>query len=71
MFDSDLLAMRDRLLDARFRGIRRVRDANGEEVEYRSDSEMAAALVALDQEIKRRSGNKPVTTIRFNCSKGL
>ena len=71
MFDSDLLAMRDRLLDARFRGIRRVRDANGEEVEYRSDSEMAAALVALDQEIKRRSGNQPVTTIRFSTSKGL
>ena len=71
MFDTDLLAMRDRLLDARFRGIRRVRDANGEEVEYKSDSEMAAAIVALDQEIKRRSGNKPVTTIRFNCTKGL
>jgi len=71
MFDSDLLAMRDRLLDARFRGIRRVRDVNSEEVEYKSDSEMAAALVALDQEIKRRSGNRPVTTIRFNCTKGL
>lgn len=71
MFDTDLLAMRDRLLDARFRGIRRVRDANGEEVEYKSDSEMAAAIVALDQEIKRRSGNRPVTTIRFNCTKGL
>lgn len=71
MFVTDLLAARDRLLDARFRGIRRVRDSNGEEVEYRSDSEMAAALVALDNEIKRRSGDKPVTTIRFSTSKGL
>lgn len=71
MFDSDLFAMRDRLLKARFAGLREVRDSNGETVVYKSDSEMAAALVALDQEIKRRSGNRPVTTIRFSTSKGL
>ena len=71
MFDSDLSGMRDRLLKARFAGLREVRDSNGETVVYKSDSEMAAALVALDQEIKRRSGNRPVTEIRFSTSKGL
>lgn len=67
---TDLLAARSRLLDARFRGIRRVRDANGEEVEYRSDSEMKTALAALDAEIAKLTA-RPVTTIKFSTSKGL
>jgi hypothetical protein len=45
-------------------------DQNGEEVEYRSDSEMARALAALDAEIAAKSA-RPANTIHFKISKGL
>lgn len=48
---AQLQEWRDRLQDARYSGVRRVRDSNGEEVEYRSDSELARALAAVDAEI--------------------
>ncbi len=66
---QELQAARDALLKARAGGIRRVRDHNGEEVEYRSDSEMARALAALDSELAALS-NKPPSTIHFRTSKG-
>ena len=68
---SDLLRARDRLVLARSNGFKMVRDANGEEITYKSDGEMKAALAALDVEIARWGGGKPVHTIKFNCSKGL
>jgi hypothetical protein len=67
---TDLQAARDALLRARGSGVRRVRDQSGEEVEYRSDSEMRAALAALDAEIAA-AGKRPSSTIIFNTSKGL
>ena len=48
---AQLIEWRDRLKDARYSGVRRVRDSNGEEVEYRSDSELARALAAVESEI--------------------
>lgn len=48
---AELQAYRTRLQDARYSGIREVRDANGEAVSYKSDSEMARALAAIDAEI--------------------
>jgi hypothetical protein len=48
---AQLQDWRDRLKDARYSGVRSVRDSNGEEVEYRSDSELARALASLESEI--------------------
>ncbi len=67
---AGLTAMRGELLAARTQGVRRFRDQNGEEVEYRSDSEMARALGALDAEIAAAQ-SKPPSTILFKTSKGL
>ncbi|MBL4768061.1 MAG: hypothetical protein JKY94_10155 [Rhodobacteraceae bacterium] len=46
------------------------RDQNGEEVEFKSDAEMARALAALDSEIAAAT-QRPAHTIRFQTSKGL
>lgn len=67
---AELTKMRADLLAARAGGVRRFRDQNGEEVEYRSDSEMARALAALDAEIAAKSA-RPANTIHFKMSKGL
>jgi hypothetical protein len=69
MYDSELIQMRDALKEARFSGVRSVRDQNGELIEYKSDSEMAAALKALEAELSCRS-SPPVKSIIFNSSKG-
>lgn len=61
---------RERLMDARFSGVRSVRDSNGEEVTYRSNAELAAALAALDSEIHRLGRARPAT-IYLATSKGL
>jgi hypothetical protein len=67
---AELQKMRADLLAARAGGVRRFRDQNGEEVEYRSDSEMARALAALDAEISAQTA-RPASTIHFKMSKGL
>lgn len=66
---DQLSKARDALLTARAGGVRRVRDQTGEEVEYRSDAEMARALAALDSEIAKASGAIP-RTLHFTTSKG-
>ena len=67
---AELLKFRDRLRDARYSGVRRVRDQNGEEIEYKSDSEMAKALAALEAEIN--SATRPKSSIlTFRTSKGV
>lgn len=67
---TELTTARDALLRARAAGVRRVRDQSGEEVEYRSDAEMARALAALDSEIAGASAARP-NTIHFTTSKGV
>jgi len=67
---GELTAARDSLFRARAGGVRRVKDQNGEEVEYRSDAEMARALAALDAEIAAAS-RRPASTILFRTSKGI
>lgn len=67
---EQLLAFRDRLHGARFNGTRAVQDSDGSRIEYRSDSEMAAALAALDREIASVNG-RPKSTIHFSTSKGF
>lgn len=68
---ADLQTMRADLISARSRGVRQVTDSNGESVSYKSDSEMAAALAALDSEIARMQRGPRPSVIRFTTSKGL
>ena len=67
---AQLSTSRDALFAARARGVRRFRDQNGEEVEFRSDAEMARALAALDTEIAKASGVAIPHTLHFITSKG-
>lgn len=67
---AELTKMRADLFSARMSGARRFRDQNGEEVEFKSDAEMARALAALDSEIAAAT-QRPAHTIRFQTSKGL
>jgi len=57
-------------MQARFGGVREVRDSNGETVVYKSDQEMANAMQAISREIAAVSGTA-VNTILFSTSKGL
>lgn len=67
---ADLIRFRDDLLNARFSGVRRLRDQNGEEIEYRSDAELARAVAAVNAEIRAATA-KPPNTIYFRTSKGV
>ncbi|MEM6890267.1 MAG: hypothetical protein AAF636_19350 [Pseudomonadota bacterium] len=67
---DQLTKSRNALLEARFRGARRFRDQNGEEVEFRSDAEMARALAALDAEIANASGAATPRILHFITSTG-
>ena len=67
----DLQKARERLQDARFQGVLTFRDQNGELFTYKTDSEMAAALKALDAEIARLELRTPPSTILCKTSKKL
>ena len=47
---DDLIGLRDKLVRARASGLRRVRTGE-DEIEYRSDAEMVAAIADLDRQI--------------------
>ena len=66
---SKLLEYRESLEDARYSDTRRVRDNNGEEVEFRSEMELARALAAVNRQIAAYDGAARI--IRFQTSKGL
>ena len=68
---GQLAAARDALFTARIQGVRELRDSNGDSVTYKSDSEMAAALSALDSEISKLTQGQPARRIMFTTSKGL
>jgi hypothetical protein len=68
---ADLRKARQELQDARFQGVLTFRDQNGEQVTYKTDAEMAAALKAIDAEIARLEGRSPASTILFRTSKGI
>ncbi|MHB0706018.1 phage head-tail joining protein [Roseomonas mucosa] len=65
-----LRAQRARLLEMRANGISSTTDQNGERVVFKSDAEMKSALAALDRELAALASG-PITSIRFNTSKGL
>ncbi|MFE3838753.1 phage head-tail joining protein [Pseudogemmobacter sonorensis] len=54
----------------RFSGVRTVRDQNGEEVTYRSQSEIERAIAAIDSEIATLQRGR-LSLIRVQSSKGL
>ena len=68
---SELESMRDALLAARFKCVRTIRSAEGDEITYRSDAEMAAALADVERRIARFSNPAPVSQVRVRTSKGL
>jgi hypothetical protein len=69
---EQLIATRAALAAARASGLREVRDgASGESVSYKSDSEMAAALRALDSEIAALQRGPRPNVVRFTTSKGF
>lgn len=67
---DDLLRYRAALQDARFSGVRTVRDSNGEEVTYRSQSEIELAITRLDAEIAQLQRGRS-SLIRMQTSKGI
>ena len=70
----DALAENQRRLDAlrsiRAKGIKSLRDQNGEEIIYKSDRELAAAISSLESHIERALRGRS-SQIRFQTSKGL
>ena len=67
---EQLAAWRAELIESRAAGVRRLTHQNGQTVEYKSDSEMAAAIRALDAEIAKLSGPRS-NIVRPVTSKGL
>ncbi|MGB3271357.1 MAG: hypothetical protein WBA66_00475 [Xanthobacteraceae bacterium] len=67
---EEMLAQRDALLAARFRGVRTV-EIDGRRVTYASDAEMATAITDLERRIAatREGGRK--RRILTSASKGL
>ena len=68
---GELQAQRATLAAARAQGIREVRDSDNSAIAYKSDSEMAAAIRALDSEIAELQRGPRPSVVRFNTSKGL
>jgi DNA-directed RNA polymerase sigma subunit (sigma70/sigma32) len=66
---ATLQAQLDKLQDTRSKGVLRLRMGD-EDVTYRTDAELAAAISALERRIAAAKG-QTVRTVRFTSSKGL
>ncbi|HSI42123.1 MAG TPA: hypothetical protein VLA00_16385 [Xanthobacteraceae bacterium] len=60
----------DALREARASGVRRA-EFRDRTVEYKSDTEMAAAIRDLEMQIARASGTEPARVTYLRTSKGL
>lgn len=70
MADSVTLAKRlEDLRKLRAEGVRRLQYSDGREVEYRTDSEIAAAIADIERQIA--GANAPAKVVYFSTSKGL
>jgi hypothetical protein len=67
---SELIAQRDALLAARFRGVRNV-EIEGKRVSYATDGEMAAAITDLERRIATATEGGRRRRILTSASKGL
>ncbi|HWB47541.1 MAG TPA: hypothetical protein VG651_00400 [Stellaceae bacterium] len=68
---ADLTTLRDALIRARASGVLTVRDADGSEITYKTDAQMAGAVAALNAAIADAGRSEPVNTIQFTTTKGL
>ena len=67
---SELIARRDRLRRTRFNGVATVK-IDGEEVTYKTDAQIAAALTALETEIAKLTRGPRSRTTYPQTTKGL
>lgn len=68
----ELVNMRERLISARYSGTRSIRDSSGEEIQYKSDAEMASAIAAVNREIQIRESELGCSRVVYpRTSKGL
>ena len=67
---ADLITWRDALHQARFAGVRAV-EYDGRRTEFRSDTEMRAALADLDRRIEAAQGTTRIRMVRIASSKGV
>jgi hypothetical protein len=67
---EEMIAQRDALLAARFRGVRSV-DVDGRRITYASDAEMTAALADLERRIAVLESGARRRIVRTAASKGL
>lgn len=67
---AELSKYRADLEAARYSGARRVRDSNGDEIEFRSERELARALADVNKQIATVQGGNP-RTVKFSTSKGV
>jgi hypothetical protein len=70
MILEEMIAQRDALLVARFRGIRTV-EIDGRRITYASDSEIAAAITDLERRIAAAQEGGRKRRILTSASKGL
>lgn len=70
MTNAELVAQRDALLVARFRGVRTI-EIEGKRVTYTTDSEMAAAITDLERRIASINEGGRRRRILTSASKGL
>lgn len=70
MTQEDLIAQREALLTARYRGIRTV-ETEGRRVTYATDAEMAAAITDLERRIAAAGDGGRRRRILTSASKGL
>jgi hypothetical protein len=67
---DEMIAQRDALLAARFRGIRTV-EIDGRRITYATDAEMAAAIADLERRMAVASTDGKRRRILTSASKGL
>jgi hypothetical protein len=67
---EEMIARRDALLAARFRGVRTV-EVEGRRITYATDAEMAAALADLERRIAETKAGARRRIVRTAASKGL
>ena len=67
---EDMIARRDALLAARWRGVRTV-EIEGRRITYASDAEMASALGDLERRIAEEQAGARRRIVRTTAGKGL
>lgn len=67
---AELIVTRDALQRARFTGTLKVKSGE-DEVTYKTDAEMKAALIDLERQITAAGGSQRISVVRISSSKGL